>query len=160
MVLGYLEKGFLSRPIGGSAPFRDALSRSYWKLGGDALWESTVEEIVVRDGRARGVRLGNGSLIDGDAVISTSSAPETVLRLQGGRYDADITRDRLEHWKLFAPIVLATFGVASPLNDLPPLLVVDGVEPFYVGGRRTESLYVRTCNDGPASHPRATASSR
>ena len=146
MVLGYLEKGFLSRPIGGTAAFRDALSRSYWNLGGEAVLGATVEEILVRDGHARGVRLGDGSLMEADAVISTSSAPETVLHMLGGRYDADLTRDRLEHWKLFAPIVLASFGVASPLKDLPALLVVDRLEPFYVGGQRTESMYIRTCN--------------
>ncbi|HVW24489.1 MAG TPA: NAD(P)/FAD-dependent oxidoreductase [Polyangiaceae bacterium] len=153
MVLGYLEKGFLSRPIGGTAAFRDALSRSYWELGGEALLSATVEEIVIRDGRARGVRLGDGSMLDGDAVISTSSAPETVLQLLGGRYDATITRDRLEHWKLFTPIVLASFGVASPLKDLPALLIVDRLEPFYVGQQPTESLYIRTCNEDAGLAP-------
>jgi len=153
MVLGYLEKGYLSRPVGGTAAFRDALSRAYFEQGGEAMLGVTVEEIVVRDGRAQGVRLGDGSLLESDVVISTSSAPETVLRLLDSRYEAATTHERLQNWKLFDPIVLASFGVASPQKDAPALLIVDRVEPFLVGRRLTESMYVRTCNDDPCFAP-------
>jgi len=153
MVLGYLEKGYLSRPVGGTAAFRDALAKSYWDQGGAALLGVTAEEILVRDGRARGVRLGDGTIVEADTVISTSSAPETVLRMLGSRYDAEATHQRLESWKLFDPIVLASFGVAKPYPESPALLIVDGVEPFYVGNRLTDSLYVRTCNDDPSFAP-------
>jgi hypothetical protein len=50
-------------------------------------------------------------------VISTSSAPETVLRLLGGRYEASATRERLAKWRLFDPVLLASFGVERPFAD-------------------------------------------
>jgi phytoene dehydrogenase-like protein len=153
MVLGYLERGYLSRPIGGTAAFRDALVRSYESLGGVATVHATVDEVLVEGGRARGVRLSDGTMLHSDVVVSTSSAPETVLRLLGGRYEADATRERMEHWKLFEPIVLASFGVAAPYAEAPALQVIDGIEPFEVGGRVNDRLYVRTCNDDPSFAP-------
>jgi phytoene dehydrogenase-like protein len=153
MVLGYLEQGYLSRPVGGTAAFRDALERTYSGLGGATVLHATVDEVLVRDGRASGVRLADGTMLAGDLVLSTASAPETVLRLLGGRYDADSTRDRLARWKLFDPIVLASFGVAEPYADAPALLILDGIGPFEVGGRSTEHIEVRVCNDDPCFAP-------
>ena len=72
----------------------------------------------------------------------------TVLRLLEGRYDADSTRDRLARWKLFDPIVLASFGVAKPYADAPALLILDGIGPFEVGGHsmRPEEAILKSKN--------------
>jgi phytoene dehydrogenase-like protein len=125
-------------------------------LGGDVILHATVDEVLVRDGRACGVRLADGAMIESDAVISTASAPETVLRLLGGRYDAEPTRERLSQWKLFDPIVLVSYGVVQPYLGAPSLQVVDGVEHVETGGRTTDALYLRACNDdasfAPAGH--------
>lgn len=115
LMLGYLERGWLSRPVGGSAAFRDALIRTYGRLRGETRIGATVEEILVNDDRACGVRLADGSWIEADAVISTSSAPETVFHLLGGRYDTMATDERMHTWTLFPPIVLA-MDVATPLT--------------------------------------------
>jgi phytoene desaturase len=137
MVLGYLERGYLSRPIGGTARFRDALIASYERAGGESRLHATVEEIIVEGGRAAGVRL-------------------TARRLLGGRYDADQVRGRMATWKLFDPIVLASFGVALALRELPPLWILDRVEPFDLGGVTRDQLYIRITNDdaslAPAGH--------
>jgi phytoene dehydrogenase-like protein len=153
MVLGYLSRGWLSRPVGGTARFRDALIASYAQLGGDVRLHATVDEILVQDGRACGVRLDDGSMLEADIVISTASAPETVLRLLGGRYGAADTRRRLEHWRTFQPIVLASFGVATPLEGTPQMLLVDGLQPFTLCGRTSEHLYLRVYNDDPSFAP-------
>jgi phytoene desaturase len=153
MVLGYLEQGRLSRPVGGSAAFRDALERSYRARGGEAILHATVDEVLVEGGRATGVRLADGTQLAADIVISTASAPETVLRLLGGRYEAAATRERLAHWKLFDPIVLASFGVALPYAQTPSLLLIDGIAPFEFGGRTNRELHVRVCNDDPCFAP-------
>jgi phytoene dehydrogenase-like protein len=112
-----------------------------------------VDEILVEHGRPSGVRLSDGSIVGADLVISTSSTPETVFRLLGGRYEAPTTRDRMARWKLFQPIVLASFGVDVPLVDVPAMLVVDRVAPFTVGGTTNDHLYVRVCNDDPSLAP-------
>ena len=153
MVLGYLKRGWLSRPRGGSAAFRDALVANYERLGGETLLHTTVDEVLLSNGRATGVRLDDGRILSADAVISTSSTPETMLRLLGGRYDAAVTRQRMRDWKLFPPLVLASFGVAAPLAAAPPLLIVDGLTPFSVGGIESDRLTLRVGNDEPSLAP-------
>jgi hypothetical protein len=107
----------------------------------------------VSEGRASGVRLTDGSWIDADAVISTSSTPETVFQLLGGRYDAAATNERLERWTLFPPIVLASFGIALPLRELPQMMVIDDVVPFDLGGVRNSRLSLRICNEDDGFAP-------
>lgn len=153
MVLGYLERGYLSRPAGGTAAFRDALVHNYRAEGGETLLHATVDEILTHEGRARGVRLADGRMLTGDLVISTASTPETVLRLLGGRYDADATRQRLANWQLFDPIVLASFGAARPFADAPGMLFLDEIQPLMCGDRKVDHLYVRVCNDDPGFAP-------
>lgn len=152
-VLGYLGHGHLSRPLGGTARFRDALAERYRSLGGEALVNTTVEEILVSEGRAKGVRLTDGSLLEADVVVSTASAPETVFRLLGGRYGADDWRRRMDTWRMFQPIVLASFGVARPLAHEPAMLFVDNIDTLTVGGHPNEHLYLRIYNDDPAFAP-------
>jgi hypothetical protein len=82
--------------------------------------------------------------------------PETVLRLLGGRFGGDDVRAKLARWRTFQPVVLASFGVALPLSDLPSLLLLDRVEPFEIGDVVNDALFVRVCNDdtsfAPAGH--------
>jgi phytoene dehydrogenase-like protein len=153
MVLGYLEQGFLSRPVGGTEAFRSALELTYRNEGGAVVMPATVDEVLVDGDRACGVRLADGTILAADYVVSTASAPETVLRLLGGRFDAAATRERLERWKLFDPIVLASFGVELPLESAPALQIVDSVSLFEMGRRQNDSLYVRVYNDDPSLVP-------
>jgi len=153
MVLAYLEQGYLSRPVGGTAAFSAALQHTYRSLGGEVMVHSTVDEVLVQDGRATGVRLADGKMIRADLVLSTSSTPETVLRLLGGRYDAEPTIERLAQWKLFEPIVLASFGVAARYADTPSLLTLANLKPFDAAGRTIETLQLRVCNDDPCFAP-------
>jgi phytoene desaturase len=153
MMLGYLERGLLSRPDGGTRAFVGALVDTYRALDGQVLLDATVDEVLVEDGRARGVRLSDGTILSSDLVISTSSVPETVLRLLGGRYAGRETRARLQRWTLFPPLVLASFGVAAPFTGVPSTQIIDGIEPFSVGGRDNDHLLVRTYNDEPSFAP-------
>jgi phytoene dehydrogenase-like protein len=152
--LGYLARGWLSRPDGGTGRFRDALVEGYRSAGGAEVLHATVDEILVEGGQVSGVRMADGTMIDADVVISTASAPETTLRLLGGRHGAEELRDRLAKWKLFEPIVLVSFGVAAPLEGVTPTLLFDGLASLDVGGRTDDKLYVRIYNDDPAMAPR------
>ncbi|HEY6878604.1 MAG TPA: FAD-dependent oxidoreductase, partial [Polyangiales bacterium] len=135
MMLHMLGSGQLSRPVGGSAMVRDAVVRRLHELGGELTLQCTVDEILVRDSRACGVRLQDGTELDADAVICTASAHETHLRLLGGRYLDRDTRERLDHWRTFDPIVMVNVGVATPLRDEPSTVIVRQAEPLVVGGR-------------------------
>jgi phytoene dehydrogenase-like protein len=152
-ILSYLSRGWLSRPEGGTARFRDALIERYHGLDGRSQLGTTVEEVLVEQDEAVGVRLTDGTLIRADAVVSTASAPETILRLLAGRYEAEATRRRLERWPLFQPIVLVSFGVARPMSEHPGTLILDGLSGLKLGGRDNEQITVRIYNDAPEVAP-------
>lgn len=153
LMLGYLERGDLCRPIGGTAAFRDALVSSFRELSGEAMLSATVEEIVVEHGNARGVRLRDGSLIQADHVVCTSSVPETILHLLGRQHGLAQYAEEMAQWRLYGPVLQLSLGVSRPLRELPSMLVVDNVQPFQVAGRAQDSLSLRIFNDAPDCAP-------
>lgn len=153
LMLAQLSLGQLSRPVGGSGRFKDAVVRRYQALGGDASVHTTVEEVLVERDRAVGVRLTDGTTLAADVVVSTAGAHETALRLLGGRYLDATLRERLDGWPLFRPIALVSLGVAMPCADLPSALWVGQREPIVVGGHPSDGLYLRVYNDDPAFAP-------
>ena len=94
--------------VGGNEVQVDALTQCFLEHGGAILTNSTVDRIVVEDGRATGVVLGERSLEPGaeiDArvgVLSNAGVPET-LRIVG---EATLTgvdprlEAKMRHWKM------------------------------------------------------------
>jgi carotene isomerase len=72
----------LDYPVGGSGALVDALVRGLEKHGGKLLLNSHVEQILVANNRATGVKLGNGTtLMANKAVISNASVWDTLKLL-------------------------------------------------------------------------------
>ncbi len=72
--------GGAARPRGGSGMLTVALAKHIEDHGGEVLTGAAVDEIVVRDGRAVGVRIGRDTY-SARAVLSGAHAHETFLRL-------------------------------------------------------------------------------
>lgn len=71
------------RPRGGSGMLTQALARCLAHHGGEVRTSAPVSEIVVRDGRATGVRLEDGEEIAARCVISNAHVQTTLLTLVG-----------------------------------------------------------------------------
>jgi phytoene dehydrogenase-like protein len=94
--------------VGGNEILADALTQCFLEHGGTILTNSTVDRIVIEDGRAAGVVLGERSLEPGAqlearlGVISNAGVPET-LRLVGeekvSEADARLAA-KMRHWKM------------------------------------------------------------
>lgn len=69
-------------PVGGAGALTDALVRRLEGYGGQVRCEAPVRSVVVRDRRAVGVRLADGSFVGADrAVLADVSAPALYLHL-------------------------------------------------------------------------------
>lgn len=68
----------LDYPVGGSAALVDALVRGFEKHDGKLLLKSHVEEIIVENNRAVGVRLRGGEELRANTVISNASVWDTL----------------------------------------------------------------------------------
>jgi len=76
-----IRDNWLSYPRGGAKAIPTTYCRLAEEEGAEIRTDVGVRRILIEDGRARGVELDDGSRIDADFVISTSSVRSTVLHL-------------------------------------------------------------------------------
>jgi beta-carotene ketolase (CrtO type) len=79
--------------VGGTGAITDALVSAGRKRGVEYHTHAPVEQIVVEDGRAAGIRLADGGTVRADLVVSGLGMPQTVLELM-----PDVARSpRIDH---------------------------------------------------------------
>jgi len=111
-----------------------ALREKIIRLGGTFRWDSRVDEILVRDGKCRGVRLNGGETLESDVVVTAAghSAREFTRTLFG------IVRSsmkgfqigiRIEHPQEF--INAAQYGMAVPPESV-------GAAPYQIVSRPSQ----------------------
>lgn len=77
------ESACYSVPIGGTCKMGEALQEGLEKFGGKLQLNAHVDEIIVEDGRAVGVRLKNGNVVTAKkAVVSNATPFDTVKMLR------------------------------------------------------------------------------
>ena len=131
----------LCAPEGGTQAVVDKLQYCLEKYGGELQLKSHVEEIIVEDGEAKGVRLRNGKVIKANvAVVSNATIWDTVPMLP--QTDELIAQglDRAVEWKdemseipALGSIMHLFLGIdATGLPDLDPshLCVLDWDRPL------------------------------
>jgi len=79
LALGWYLRYGVSRPIGGTQVFPDALAAALEKLGGTIRCGSPVEEVVIGGGKATGVRLASGEVINAGTAVLATCDPRTAL---------------------------------------------------------------------------------
>jgi prolycopene isomerase len=60
-------------PAGGAQMLPNTLEKAFERCGGQVLYREMVDEILIRDGRAYGVRLQNGIEIQGERVVANAT---------------------------------------------------------------------------------------
>jgi len=94
----FFEEGACySVPIGGTSALGDTLQRGLEKFGGKLQLNAHVNEIIVEDGRATGIRLKNGKVIKAKkAVVSNATPFDTVKML--GKFQGFFLRNEHNHF--------------------------------------------------------------
>ncbi len=156
MTLAWMHNRAAGFPIGGSAPFARAIERRYLDLGGTVQYGARVDEILVENNRAAGVRLADGMEHRADLVISAADGHATVFDLLGGRHCDDTIRGYYEHLPIFAPLLFVGIGVGRSAADVPD--AVSGVsfplaEPITIDGRPLARMSVQSSAFDPSLAP-------
>jgi len=102
------RSGALALPQGGMGAVTNALVSAARIAGVEIRCGVQVEEIIVRDGRATGVRLRNGEALQADLVVSNADPKATLLRLLGARHLETEFARRVQH--------LRAVGTAAKLH--------------------------------------------
>ena len=103
--------------VGGTYEVAKAIAMAVIDNGGTILTDARVESINVTNGRATGVTLADGRVIDGAKyVVSGAPAPMTMLDLVGGEHLDASLRDDLSEYRWLEE---ALFGVHWALAERP-----------------------------------------
>ena len=118
--LGSMHGGDSGYPLGGSRAFARRMEQKYLDLGGKAFYNARVEKIVVKDGRATGLRLADGREVTGDYVISCADAHATLYDMLEDQYTPDVFRNLFEHPKNYptptSTLVFMGVGCEIPMD--------------------------------------------
>ncbi len=146
MILGQLVDGELSFPREGSLAFARGIEKKFKELGGDLRYNSNVEEIVVEDGKAVGVRLFGGTEFRSDIVIAAGDIHSTLYKLLGGRFVDYKWIERFQKWPLFTPICLLSFGINRTFKDEPSAQLSRLRTAIDSGGHSEQNLFIKLFN--------------
>jgi phytoene dehydrogenase-like protein len=157
MTLAWLHQkaaGYLS---GGALELARAIERRYLGLGGELYCKSRVDKILVKDDKAVGVQLADGTEYRSDVVISAADGHTTIFGMLEGKYIDDKIRGYYENPLLFPPLIYIGLGVARSFADVPPS--VAGIsfpldKPVNIAGQECKRLGVQIYNFDPTLAPK------
>ncbi|MEA3460497.1 MAG: NAD(P)/FAD-dependent oxidoreductase [Bacteroidota bacterium] len=104
-------------PLGGSMPFTMRMAHMYKSLGGVFTGKSRVEKVLIKDKRAVGVRLTDGTLKYADYIIGACDLHALMYDMLDGKYLTPKIEKAFAEWKLFKPIVQVSFGISCPIES-------------------------------------------
>jgi len=139
LTMGALARGDGGFPEGGSIPFVGRIVNKFKSLGGEILFNTKAERVIVENGKAVGV-YANGVQFSADTVIITSDTMD-VDQL----FDMPLKSSWLDKMKKETEPTSATFislGVNADLSNYPerPLLKLDSA--VTLDDQRYESLLI------------------
>jgi len=142
MMLSVLHRREAGWPEGGSLGIARSIARRYEELGGVIHYGAKVSEIIVRDGRAVGIRLEDDSEHFADEVVSAADGHATLFGMLKGEYVSPAMKEAYRRLPLYTPLMQVSFGVNRDLSgaDLPRLSTVHPGRTLRFG--RTEVPWV------------------
>jgi len=142
-------------PVGAGAEFARSMAAHYESLGGTVHYRSKVARILVRDDKAVGVRLEDGSEAYADIVISDADGRKTLLELLDGKYLSGKLReytaenpDDETNWA-----VHVFLGVDRDLSQEPSSLIMLLDQPVTIAGHETRHLEMQMYGMDPTMAP-------
>jgi phytoene dehydrogenase-like protein len=133
----------LGWPAGGSRPFAEAIARRFTDLGGELHYRSLVDKVLVRNDRAIGIRLEDGSEHMADLVISAADGHATIYDMLDGQY----VDERINTYYATPPdrqdmSMHVSFGVARDMSAEPHALNFFLEEPVTLLGKERDRISV------------------
>lgn len=77
------ESACYSVPVGGTSALGDTLQRGLEKFGGKLQLNAHVDEIIVENGRATGIRLKNGNVVKAKKAVVSNATPFDTVKMLG-----------------------------------------------------------------------------
>ena len=126
-------------PAGGSLALSKRVAKRFEGLGGKIHYKSKVEEILIENGTAKGIRTSDGSTFFADYIIAAADGHEVIYDILGGKY-IDETINTLYTDSKTYPIyssVYISLGIEADLSKYPHTLYFDTKYPVGFRGYDT-----------------------
>jgi phytoene dehydrogenase-like protein len=152
--MGTFTSGNGAVPKDGSKAMALRMEKRYKELGGKVVTNTSVEEIIVKNNQAAGVRFLDGTTEKADYVIASNDVKITFDRLLKGKYQDKKFEMRYNNptdYGLPTSIQIA-FGIAADLKDYPNTLIF-GTEPYEIGGNQYNELGIKNYAYEPSFAP-------
>ena len=118
-MLAWMSRANAGYPVGGSKAVIAPMVERLATLGGRLHLGAKVEDILVENDTAVGVRLADGESIKGDWVISAADGHATIYDLLRGKYKDDGIDKLYGKGETFPSYLQVSLGVASDLSKEP-----------------------------------------
>ncbi len=149
ITLAQITSGQCGLPEGGSLQIPLSVEKRYRELGGEVQYKAKVEEIIIEDDKAVGIRLADGSEHHSDIVVSAADGYSTIFEMLGGKYiDSDI-EECYQNLKMLPGLVMVSFGVNREFPNSAHSKMIYLKEPIPVGEEMISKMGVRIFNYDP-----------
>lgn len=143
-------------PIGGAKGLVDRIVKRYEYLGGKIHYSAKVSKIIVENNTAKGVKLENGQVHNGDIIVSASDGRSTILEMLGGEY-RDKNINKLYFSGKYEPKssgFYISLGVARKFDEsYKPYVYFDLKKPIIADGEEIKNVGVTVHNFDPNAAP-------
>ena len=117
-MIHYLEREWgVHYALGGTGAIVNAFERLITEQGGNIHLETEVDEILVTNGKATGVRLGNGEVIEADTVVSNADVAFTYKNMIKPTYRRKYTDRKIARTKYSMSLFVIYFGTDRQYRD-------------------------------------------
>lgn len=117
-MIHYLEREWgVHYAMGGTGAIVNALEKLIREQGGEIHTEAEVEEIVIKNGKAIGVRLKDGSILEADEIVSNADVAFTYKNLINPRHRKKYTDRKIERTKYSMSLFVIYFGTKKRYLD-------------------------------------------
>ncbi|MBA2736829.1 MAG: phytoene desaturase [Acidobacteria bacterium] len=104
--------------MGGTGALVKGLGELYTDIGGKVLLETEVAEITIKNGRADGVKLKSGELLEADAVVSNADVAFTYLNLIASEHRRKYTDKKVKSMTYSMSLFVIYFGTNRKYENM------------------------------------------
>ena len=131
-LIAFLERKWgVHFAMGGTGRIVEGLVELIRDLGGELRLETEIQEILVEDKRAKGVRLIDGERVAADVVVSNADSAWTYRHLVAPEHRSRWTDDRLDRARYSMSLFVWYFGTKRRYEDVAHHTILLG--PRYKG---------------------------
>ncbi|MGA0806208.1 MAG: phytoene desaturase, partial [Pseudohongiellaceae bacterium] len=132
LLIAHLERSHgVHYAMGGTGSIINAMVKLIEAQGGVMRYNSQVQEILLKNGRASGVRLAVGETLDADMVVSNADAAATYRYLLPEQYRRRWTNRKLARTHYSMSLFVWYFGTKRQYPEVPHHMILLG--PRYGG---------------------------